>query len=77
MGRRWVRGMREERGRKEGGRERDGEEVRGSRVNVKGCYECVIPRDILIHNEKNILIPNNKEDCDVSVLGGREAGMRR
>ncbi len=25
----------------------------------------MIPRDILIHNEKNILIPNNKEDCDV------------
>lgn len=37
----------------------------GARVKVKGRYECVIPRDILIHNEKNILIPNNKEDCDV------------
>ncbi len=44
--------------------------------NVKGRYECVIPRDILIHNEKNILIPNNKEDCDVSVQG-RDGEVKR
>ena len=33
--------------------------------NVKARWQCVIPRDLLLHND-HIEIPNNKEDCEVS-----------
>ena len=39
--------------------------------NVKGRWACVVPQEVIQQGAaKGLTIPNNKADCEVSLVGG-------